>query len=148
MHEHKHFVKILADIIIVVLVALLAAALVEWYQPVRRPASPITRGSRVSLPAIDWAQPNPTLILALSKDCHYCSASAPFYSLLLQIARGRGVRLIVLSPQPVPDVKGWLDSLYVYPAEIRRSKLRPIGITATPTLLLANEVGVVTDVWS
>src|SRR5947207_1761138 len=48
-------------------------------------------GSPVSLPNVDWAKNGQTLLIVLSKDCHFCAESAPFYKRIVLEATKRQV---------------------------------------------------------
>ena len=100
---------------------------------------------KVSLPDVDWAKNRRTLLLALSSTCHYCSESAPFYQ---QIAEQRGnTHIIAIFPESVSDSKEYLSNLGVSVDEIKQLSLDSLEVRGTPTLMLVNNAGLVTDMW-
>jgi thiol-disulfide isomerase/thioredoxin len=110
----------------------------------RRPS--IQAGTKISLPGIDWSKSTRTVVLALSTTCHFCSESAPFYQKLQQ-QKPNSVRLVAVLPQPVEDSRNYLNKLGVSVSEVMQSSLSSVGVSSTPTLLLINNEGSVTDSW-
>lgn len=105
-------------------------------------------GARLSLPDVDWSKSNKNLLLVLSDSCKYCSESAPFYQHLVQErAQRETFRLTAVFPQPISDGRKYLTGLGVAIEDIRQLSPGAIRIRGTPTLLLVNNAGVVTDEW-
>ncbi|PYS23251.1 MAG: hypothetical protein DMF72_09800 [Acidobacteria bacterium] len=102
-------------------------------------------GTRIFVPGIDWSKSNRTLLLALSTHCHFCTESAPFFKQLKQ-RRTDDVRIVAVFPQPVDQAKPYLDKLDLS-FEIVQSSLDTLGISGTPTLLLIDRDGAVTESW-
>lgn len=90
------------------------------------------------------------MLLALSKGCHFCSESAPFYRKLAEQASGRtDLRLIAVFPRETTnEARDYLDELGVSVSEIRQVTLDAIGARGTPTLVLADGGGRVVDSWT
>lgn len=88
-----------------------------------------------------------TAILVLDIACHACLASRPFHRELGRIvADTRSTQLIVLSENPIPVVRQWLDEGGIAGRAVRIPSRKALGILATPMLLLANSEGLVTDI--
>lgn len=105
-------------------------------------------GTKLAVPDVDWSSNNKTVVLVLSDTCRYCTASAPFYKRLVQEqAQRANFRLTAVLPQPVDDGRKYLNELGVSINEIKQLSAEAIGVRGTPTLLLVNNVGVVTDAW-
>lgn|SRR5215471_2320420 len=114
-------------------------------------ASPALRaGARLSLRDVDWTKSRRTLLLALSKGCHFCTESAPFYRKLADETSGRSdLRLIAVFPLGGPsDAKEYLNELGVSVAETKQAPLEAIGARGTPTLVLVDSGGTVMDSWT
>ena len=103
-------------------------------------------GEKLSIQGVDWEKNGQTLILALSTTCHYCSESAPFYQQLIQ-KRG-GVRVVAVVPQNIDAGRQYLQKLGVHVDEVKQLTLESIKVRGTPTLLLVNGNGVVTNEWA
>jgi len=106
----------------------------------------IQAGTKITLPGIDWSKSTQTMVLALSSTCHFCSESGPFYQKLQQ-HKPNSVRLIAVLPQPVEDSRNYLNKLGVSGADVVQSSLAAVGVSGTPTLLLIDNQGSVTDSW-
>ena len=105
-------------------------------------------GAKLSQPDIDWSKSNKNLILILSNTCRFCTESAPFYKRLVQEQTQRGTfYLTALFPQPVSDGQKYLHELGVDINEIKQLSPGAIRIRGTPTVLLVNSAGVVTEEW-
>jgi len=100
------------------------------------------------LPGIDWSKNSKTLLLVLSVGCKFCSASAPFYqNLTKQTASSKGAKLVAILPQS-PDQGGeYLRSLNIRVDDVKQATLTSLGVRATPTLILVNNAGIVTNFW-
>jgi hypothetical protein len=146
-------VEFFANLAILVVAILLGIVLVKHYllkesggevANTNQPAA----GTKLSLPDVDWTKSRQTLLLVLSRDCHFCSESAPFYRRLVrETAEWRDVRLMVVIPQEINEGKRYLNDLGVSIDQIRQAPLSLIGVTGTPTLILVNESGLVTAAW-
>jgi thiol-disulfide isomerase/thioredoxin len=114
----------------------------------RAPAPP--PGANLSLPAVDWAKSNQTLVLALAKGCHFCAESAPFYRRLAgEVAARKDLRLVAVFPHETEDeARSYLDGLGVPIAEVEQAPLQSIGARGTPTLILADNTGKVVESWT
>lgn len=105
-------------------------------------------GRVMPLENIDWRENKKTLVLYISTTCHFCDESSPFYKRLVEkYADDKSVRFVAVLPQPVDQAKEHLKGLGVNINEVYNVKLTSIGVTATPTLLLVDESGVVSDMW-
>jgi thiol-disulfide isomerase/thioredoxin len=106
----------------------------------------IQAGTKISLPGIDWSKSTRTVVLALSTTCHFCSESAPFYR-KLEHQKPNGVRLVAVFAQPVEDSRDYLNKLGISLSDVVQSSLGSVGVSGTPTLLLIDNEGSVTDSW-
>lgn len=110
--------------------------------------SGVSAGTKIYLPGIDWSKNSKTLLLVLSVGCKFCSASAPFYqNLTKQTASSKGAKLVAILPQS-PDQGGeYLRSLNIRVDDVKQATLTSLGVRATPTLILVNNAGIVTNFW-
>ena len=95
---------------------------------------------------IDWAKNHRTLILAISTKCHFCTESGPFFH-TLGVKAGKDVKMVAVLPQPVAESEQYLSRLDVQVDQVKQASLPSLGVRGTPTLLLVNDVGVVTHTW-
>jgi hypothetical protein len=153
----KDKVEVAANLCIIVTAVLLCGILVKPYiLPVPILPAPssdgpteirgeIKRGDKVTVSGIDWRKSQKTLLLALSTACHFCTESSPFYRRLVN--ERTSTRLVALVPQAEEEGRAYLRSVGVGIDEVRHVTFKGLGLTGTPTLLLVDENGVVSDVW-
>src|SRR2546429_8140991 len=80
---------------VVFVIVLIKAYLVRHSQSQEAPILAI--GGKFDLKGFDWRANRRTVILALSKQCHFCSQSAPFYQQLSQEVKGHsGASLLAI----------------------------------------------------
>ncbi len=145
-------IETLANIMTVVVSVILSVVLVKQFllpPRGRRAADPETAvGTNLkgSLPGVDWGKNCRTLILAISTRCHFCTDSAPFFK-RIEKERPRDIKLVAVLPQPVEESRKYLDGEGVHVDEVRQATPQSIGVVGTPTLLLVDARGKVSDVW-
>jgi hypothetical protein len=145
-------IELLANVAIIVVAVLIGGVLINRYL-LSNPTQAINNnevkvGTRVSLPDVDWSKNGQTLLLALSRDCHFCSESGSFYQrLALERASGGKSRIIAVLPQTVSDGQKYLRDLAVSVDDVKQQPLSLIGVVATPTLILVDNAGIATAVW-
>lgn len=148
-------IELLINIAIIVIALLLGGVLAKRYLwPSDHAASTsdidprIPSGMKASLPDVDWAKNGQTLLLVLSRHCHFCSESAPFYQRLVQEAEKNGnTRIVAVLPQEIDEGKKYLSDLGVPIGEVKQAGLDAIGVTGTPTLILVDRNGIVKNSW-
>ncbi|PYS89282.1 MAG: hypothetical protein DMF64_18185, partial [Acidobacteria bacterium] len=105
-------------------------------------------GSTIPLAGMNWAQNKQTLLLVLRDGCHLCSDSAPFYQRLVKEQDAQSdTELAAVLPGTVADSRAYLNRLGVPIKDVRQTSLGALGISGTPTILLVNDQGVVTQAW-
>ena len=145
-------IEILANAAIIVVAALLVAVLVKNYLLPSSTSNPILNqiqpGSKLVLPKLDWSKSDKTLLLALSDGCKFCTESAEFYRRLVEErAKRPDLRLVAVLPQEVDRGQNYLNSLNVAVDEVRQIPLSSVGVTGTPTLIMVNKSGIITNIW-
>jgi hypothetical protein len=147
--------EVSANIAIILLASLIGVILTKNYlwpgkvggASESRKRNTVQPGTKLSLPDVDWTQNGQTLIIALSKDCHYCSESASFYQKIVNQRQRESLKVIAVLPQDTQSGQNYLNSLGVAVDEIRQTSLSSIQVSGTPTLLLVDNIGVVKEVW-
>jgi len=109
-------------------------------------AAPL-KGAKLKISGVEWGNSQRTLVLALSTHCHFCTASGDFYKRLQEVARARGVPIVAVLPQPTEEARSYLENLGVSIAVVKEAPLARFSVFATPTLIMVNSQGVVTDSW-
>lgn len=156
MNNLEKKIEILANVSIIIVAILLSIVLVQHYllrEPdgslVNRPATSGKQaqiGEKINLPDVDWQKNGRTLLLALSTTCRFCAEGAPLYQKIVK-ERDRNLRVVAVFPQSVTDAEGYLDRLGVAVDEVKQTSFTEIGVNATPTMILVDDKGAVTDTW-
>jgi rhodanese-related sulfurtransferase len=143
----RHYVDIL----------LVAAALVTawragaaWREspPAGVPAIRLEVGSELQLPGVKWTA-GTSVVIAIQTSCPGCNSSVLFYRRLSDHLRVAGIPLFVVGREPAPVVSAWLRVKAISPAEIALvPTLATIGVVVTPTMVVVDGAGVVTDIVS
>jgi hypothetical protein len=115
----------------------------------QRRANSASVGSAVAIPEVNWAHNGETLLLVLRAGCHFCTDSGGFYQRLVKASTTQGsIKVIAVLPGRVEDSRAYLNSVGVPIAEVRQAELHALGVRGTPTLLLVNNKGIVTQSWA
>jgi thiol-disulfide isomerase/thioredoxin len=90
-----------------------------------------------------------TILIAMTTSCVYCRASAPFYTKLLGKVRAfaGNVRTIALMPENKQAAVGYLQDSLLLRFDDVTQRVPGFATAATPTLLVADEQGVVKAAW-
>jgi len=155
MNSISKKIEVVANITIIVVAVLLGVTLVRDFfaaRPVPVSGGDIRRsnertliGEKVSMPDIDWQKNGKTLILAISTSCHFCTDSTAFYKRLVE-ERG-ATRVVAVLPQSPEEGRDYLSKHGVAVDEVKQARLDSIGVTGTPTLIMADKEGMVSGVW-
>ena len=140
----------LANVCIIVVAIIVCIAAVKYFRT-KAPGtsaapSSIAAGTKINLPAEDWAKNRQTLLLALSTNCKYCSASAEFYQRVVQAASAN-TKLVAVLPQSREESQQYITGLKLGVEDIQQVSPSSLGVKATPTLILVNSTGTVTSSW-
>ena len=147
-------IELAANLAIIVIAILLGVILVRNYMLPRSESQPgatqstIMPGTKLSMAGVDWKANGKTLVLALSTGCHFCTESAPFYQRIAQEKSKAGnTRIVAAFPQPIAEGQKYLSDLSVKVDAVTQTSLDSVGVRGTPTLILADENGLVIDSW-
>ena len=148
MKGFERKIEVTSNCVIALVALLIGVVLVKNHVlPSKAPAL-ISAGMKMSIAGVDWAANGKTLVLALQKDCKFCSASAPFYRRLIQDAQEHGaVHLLAVLPSKDAESRDYLGGLGVSLSEVRQAELGAIHVQGTPTLILVDSKGTVERVW-
>ena len=150
--------EVAANIAIVLVAVLLAVVLVKNYLlpapavpsvPAGPPApAKIANGSKLSVPSISFPNSQPTLLLAVSDTCRFCTDSADFYKQLAELhEKKKSFRFITVLPQDMERAKSYMSKLGINVDGVQSLPLDQLGVRATPTLILLDGNGLVVDSW-
>ena len=142
-------IEIAANVSIIVVAILVCVAAFKYFRAKSGPqaaAPAIAAGTKINLPNEDWARNRKTLLLALSTNCKYCSASAGFYQRLIGAASSN-TRFVAVFPQSPEESKKYLSALEVTIDDVKQISPASFGVAASPTLILVDSEGSVINSW-
>lgn len=103
-------------------------------------------GRRIVLSGMPAQQSPKTLFLFLYSGCPYCSNDVDFYQRLVKEANGRDdAKIVVVMPEDDNNSTRFLEQLFS-PTSIKINYVTT-GVTTTPTAILTDAEGVITDIW-
>lgn len=138
------------NIAILVVAIVLSIFLVKkfFFKPPQNPDYRLATDARLSIHGINWADSERTVLVALGKECKYCTESADFYRRLAAgIASQTDTRLIAVFSEKESEAEAYLKQLDVPIRDVRYVSLSPLGIKSVPTVAILDRSGVVTDMW-
>ena len=141
----------LLNVAILLAAIVLSALLVKkfFFQPVQNPDYRSATNAKLIINGINWADSDRTVLVALGKECKYCSESAEFYRRLAAgITSQTKTRLIAVFSEKESEAEAYLKQLEVPIKELRYVSLSSLGIKSVPTLAILDRNGVVTDMWA
>jgi thioredoxin-related protein len=145
-------VELIANILIIFVALTIGSVLIKKYffpQTVisNQQRMEIEKGTKISLPDVNWSQQSKTLILVLQTDCHFCNESIPFYKRLLQSIPNKDLKIMAVFPTSVEKSRLHLEEFGINNIEVKQSSLSSLKVVGTPTLILINKNGDVIDSW-
>jgi rhodanese-related sulfurtransferase len=138
--------------IAILVVSVVLCGLLVWkffFQPAaQNPNYQLTANDKLLIEGIDWADSERTVLLALSKECKYCSGSAKFYRRLAAgLANQTNTRLLAVFSEKESEAEAYLAQLEVPIRELRYVPFSSLGIRSVPTVAIVDRNGVVTYMW-
>ena len=145
-------IELFTNIAIILVALILGAVLVKKFlltdTTASQPKKDIAVGEKVNFEQINWASNKNTLVLVLSKDCHYCTESLPFYQKINQeIAKNPSVKIAAVFPQDVQTAQEYLKANNLDINQVYKGNPSAVGAGGTPTLILVDENGKVVETW-
>lgn len=104
-------------------------------------------GKSITLPEIRFPLQRGAILLALSTTCHFCQEGLPFYKQLPELLHGK-LEIIAVFPQEANEARSYVERSSLRVDRIISTDLGPIGVSATPTVLLIDRMGRVQGVWT
>jgi len=145
--------KLATDVALIVLSAALIGGVAKrfYYKGTagHGEAQEIRPGDKIRIEGVNWGKSAYTLLIGLSTTCPHCQASIPFYRQIAQHASAQPghIQLLAVSSEAASEVEAYLRAAGVSVHDVLHMELAKIGILAIPTLVLADQNGVVKDMW-
>jgi peroxiredoxin len=158
MGKYLKSIEVVANVLIIVVAVLCLAIVAQRYFRPQQPAPPPTArtepalktpaiGSTISSVDVDWTRNKKNVVLVLQEGCRFCTESADFYKALVQQTKDKGVSVTAVLPQDRDVARKYLDKLQLSEINTKQSALNSLDVSATPTLIVANDKGQVEKVW-
>lgn len=158
MKEIHRKLEIAANIAIIVAATVLVGGIAARYfsshetsktlpDPIPRRSVP-DKQARFPLVDFDLTKSEKHLVLAFSTRCRFCRESTDLYRRIAERkAQKNELRLIVVSYQPIDEVKSYFKEKAIDVDGFVQSELAAVSISGTPTLVLVGADGSVVDSW-
>ena len=95
---------------------------------------------------VDYRSSKQTLLLALDTNCVFCLESLPFYRQLMKLNH-HDLQMIAIFPNAEHDVVRYLGENNLRLRGIANVRFASLTVHGTPTLILVNADGEITDFW-
>ena len=146
-----------ANIATLIAACLLSTVLVRTYflpRPALQPAvaapaisnTALGKDLKPELPDVNWSANGETVLLALSTHCHFCTDSAPFFRQLSEKS-GKKFKIVAVLPESAKEAQDYLKRKGVHVDQVKQMSLDKLGVDGTPTMLLLDNRGTVTQSW-
>lgn len=143
--------ELTANILIIVVAILIVGVFAQRYFSIKTATSSKADlpkvGDKVSLANFDWSKSDKNVLLVLQKACHFCSESAGFYKNLIRQTKDKNVNIVAVLPQDKVEAEQYLNDLGISGIEVRQSLLDSLLVAGTPTIIITNDKGEITNVW-
>ena len=144
-------IEAVANVLIIVVAVFCLGILGQRYFRTEAPKFPgpktPTIGSKIAALDVDWSRTKKNVVLALQVGCHFCSESADFYRNLLKQTKQKGVNVVAVLPQSREEARKYLDSLHLPDLDTRQSQLNSLDVSGTPTLIITDDKGQISNAW-
>lgn len=146
-------IEIFTNIAIILVALVLSVVLVKKFfftsdTAANQPKKSIAVGEKVDFQQVNWASNKNTLLLFLSKDCHFCSESVPFYQKINQeFANNPSIKIAAVFPQDVETAQEYLKTNNLAISQVYQANPPALGVGGTPTMLLVDGNGNVLETW-
>jgi hypothetical protein len=146
----------LTNVAIILACAFLVGTLARNYYLSRKPdpstLPKISKGDVIKLPGANFGGQQPAasiLVMALSKNCHFCQESAGFYQKLtaLKNSSPQKLRLVAVLPEKKEEAESYLKEQGIGADAVISMPVSQMGVLGTPTLLLLNGQNKLEEVW-
>jgi thioredoxin-related protein len=151
MKDLSKKLEVVTNVVIIVVSLIVVGFIIQKLYfggvPKKTPLAP-SEGTKLSLSNHDWSENKKTLVLVLSKDCRFCTESAPFYRRLVEKeGTNRGSHIIAVLPQSEEESGRYLNEMGLAGIQIKQASLDSLEVRGTPTLILVNDKGEILDAW-
>jgi hypothetical protein len=146
IHVSKLF-ELTANIAITILAAFILFILAHNFIA-RASKHVLTPGAQLTLNGVKWDESPNTLLLFLSTNCRFCNESADYYrQLTVAIRNNKKTRLYAIFRQDDQTARAYLEHSNLSIQLLTSEAFARVGITATPTICLVDDKGIIRNIW-
>lgn len=106
-----------------------------------------TVGENFSLPDLELAKDSKTLVMVLQTGCHFCTESLPFYKRVAESLKDNNIKIVAVFPSEIKDGEEYLAKAGIKNVDVKQATLSNINVAGTPTLMLLDKDGKITNYW-
>jgi thioredoxin-related protein len=146
-------VDVIANIMVIAMILVAGTVIIQRYYfspPIQEKTTERVKptvGAKLDLADLNWSENPKTLIMALQPSCRFCNESVPFYKRLVDAMKDKNVKLVVVFPKDIDRGKAYLTESGLNISQVYQSPLNKLQVSGTPTLILTNDKGEVTNFW-
>jgi hypothetical protein len=112
------------------------------------PGATPSPGAKITIPDVDFASSEQTLLFVISTSCKFCKESSPFYQRIIQETQSiKNLRLMAVLPQDKKAGEKYLSDMGIAIREVKQSRPESVGTRGFPTLILVDNKGAVKKAW-
>jgi hypothetical protein len=101
-----------------------------------------------TVPGVDFSAQRRTVVLALRSQCRFCTASVPFYQTLRRQADSLDFKVVVVSGDTDPVIRGYVADHSLAPHYILgSSNMTRYRVSGTPTVFIINSDAKILGAW-
>lgn len=151
MNKIQQKLEVTANVLIIVVALVLGVVLIKKFlldQPAPAPErkAPVV-GQKIADTGINLAASPKNVLLVLQKGCKFCTESAAFYKKLIEQTKDKNVKITAVLPQSKDEAEQYIRDLGISGIEIRQSQLDSLNVGGTPTIIVTDNQGVISDTW-
>lgn len=156
MHRFTPTLERVSQIAFIVMCVVVSAVGIQRLTPAAAEApparpGPFRAGEKITLHRdLEAGAAKATLVLGLSTNCRFCTASMPLYQRLtaLDVVKDGRLRLGVVSLQAHDEMRKYLEAHHVAIGSIVPLADSGISLRGTPTAILVDRSGLVVNSWA
>lgn len=150
MENWSKKLELISNVVVILLAIVLGVALFTQYILPKQSTFPSNNtinfvGKELNIDGVDWSQNSKTIVLALSSNCGHCTTSLPFYQKLVRLTAQSNTKIVAVFNQPLKEGQEYLAKHGVQINEIIQKDFKNINVKGTPTLIIVNDKGIITD---
>ena len=109
------------------------------------PTAQALEGRELDLTGAFWGRSSKTVVVALTSQCKFCTASLPFYNRLskLRARPGSSFSIIVISPESSDVVVKLLSGAGILADQVLSADFSKLGFRGTPSVFIVDSRGTV-----